>query len=130
MVPGLCARPRARGLELELNDTLKRPLRDLRISVTDRCNFRCRYCMPREVFGERYAFLHRDELLSFDEIARLARTFARLGVHKVRLTGGEPLLRPRLADLIGKLSTVEGLDVALTTNGSRLGQPAPALEDA
>jgi cyclic pyranopterin phosphate synthase len=111
-------------------DRLGRPLRDLRISVTDRCNFRCRYCMPREVFGERYRFLANEDLLSFDEIERLARIFAGLGVRKVRLTGGEPLLRPDLADLVAKLARIDGLDIALTTNGSVLAREAPALKRA
>ena len=102
-------------------DALGRPLRDLRISVTDRCNFRCTYCMPKEVFGHDFAFLHRDELLTFEEIARLTRLFVRQGVEKVRLTGGEPLLRRDLEKLIGQLASIDGLlDVALTTNGSLL----------
>ena len=111
-------------------DRFGRPLRDLRISVTDRCNFRCRYCMPREVFGEGYRFLPPTELLTFDEIARLTRVFARLGVRKVRLTGGEPLLRPRLADLVQRLAAIAGLDIALTTNGSLLAHRAGALKNA
>src|SRR5690242_21740670 len=99
-------------------DTLARPLRDLHISVMDRCNFRCPYCMPRETFHDRYRFLGSHERLSFDEIVRLARLFARLGVRKLRLTGGEPLLRPALPDLIGDLTAIEGIDdIALTTNG-------------
>lgn len=102
-------------------DALGRPLHDLRISVTDRCNFRCPYCMPKEVFGRDFAFLHRDELLTFEEIARLTRLFVRHGVEKVRLTGGEPLLRRDLEKLIGQLASIDGLrDVALTTNGSLL----------
>jgi GTP 3',8-cyclase len=113
-------------------DTLGRPLRDLRISVTDRCNFRCVYCMPREVFGRDFVFAHRDQLLTFEEIARLARSFARLGVEKVRLTGGEPLLRRDIERLIEMLSHVDGLhDVTLTTNGSLLtGEKARALKNA
>jgi GTP 3',8-cyclase len=100
-------------------DTLGRPVRDLRISVTDRCNFRCTYCMPKEVFGRNFAFLHRDELLTFEEIARLVRLFATLGVEKVRLTGGEPLLRRDLELLVSQISAIEGIsDIALTTNGS------------
>jgi len=103
------------------HDTLGRPLHDLRISVTDRCNFRCPYCMPKEVFGRDFAFLHREELLTFEEIARLTRLFVRHGVEKVRLTGGEPLLRRDLEKLIEQLAAIEGLhDVALTTNGSLL----------
>jgi cyclic pyranopterin phosphate synthase len=99
-------------------DALRRPLRDVRISLTDRCNFRCRYCMPREVFGVGYRFLGRDEVLSFDEIERLARVFVALGVDKVRLTGGEPLLRAGLPELVARLARLGGVsDLALTTNG-------------
>jgi cyclic pyranopterin phosphate synthase len=109
-------------------DTRGRPLADLRISVMDRCNFRCPYCMPRETFGDRYQFLASSERLSFEEIVRLARLFAHLGVRKLRLTGGEPLLRSNLADLIGELSVIEGIeDLALTTNGVLLGQHAAEL---
>ena len=111
-------------------DAFGRPLHDLRVSVTDRCNFRCRYCMPREVFGESFQLLPRDQILSFEEITRLARIFARLGVRKVRLTGGEPLLRNGLPDLVAMLSAIEGLDIALTTNGSLLAQQAAALKAA
>jgi len=104
-----------------ITDTLGRPIHDLRISVTDRCNFRCTYCMPKEVFGRDFAFLERDELLTFEEITRLARLFVTLGVRKVRLTGGEPLLRRDLERLVADLAAVEGLeDIALTTNGSLL----------
>lgn len=118
-----------------LVDRLDRPLRDLRISVTDRCNFRCVYCMPKEVFGRDFAFLPRDELLTFEEITRLARIAAAHGVEKIRLTGGEPLLRRGLEDLIamlGELRTTDGhpLDIALTTNGSALAVKAQALKDA
>jgi len=103
------------------HDKLNRPVRDLRISVTDRCNFRCPYCMPKEVFGANFAFLRREELLTFEEIARLARLFVRNGLRKVRLTGGEPLLRRDLELLVAQLARIEGLDdVALTTNGSLL----------
>jgi cyclic pyranopterin phosphate synthase len=106
-------------------------MHDLRISVTDRCNFRCTYCMPREVFGRDYAFLPRAELLTFEEITRLARLFAGLGVRKLRLTGGEPLLRRDLPTLVGMLSSVAGVeDVTLTTNGSLLARQADALADA
>ena len=113
------------------SDLYQRPLRDLRISVTDRCNFRCPYCMPQEVFGERYEFLPRREILSFEEIERLASVFAELGVAKIRITGGEPLLRAELAKLITKLASIEGLeDLALTTNGYRLASQAAALRDA
>jgi cyclic pyranopterin phosphate synthase len=112
------------------DDRLGRPLRDLRISVTDRCNFRCPYCMPREVFGAGWKFLPRDELLHFEEIERLARIFVGLGVRKIRLTGGEPLLRRDLADLVRRLAALPGLDLALTTNGSLLPRHAAALRDA
>src|SRR6185295_20439 len=102
-------------------DALGRPLRDLRISVTDRCNFRCTYCMPKEVFGRDFAFLDREELLTFEEIARLTRLFVHHGVEKVRLTGGEPMLRRNLDRLVAQLASIEGLrDIALTTNGSLL----------
>src|SRR6202041_236800 len=109
-------------------DKLGRPLHDLRISVMDRCNFRCPYCMPKEQFHEHYRFLRSQERLSFDEIVRLARLFAGLGVRKLRLTGGEPLLRTNLADLIGDLTDVPGIDdIALTTNGVLLAQHAVDL---
>jgi cyclic pyranopterin phosphate synthase len=104
-----------------LPDKLGRPIHDLRISVTDRCNFRCTYCMPKEVFGRDFAFLDRDELLTFEEIARLARHFVAMGVRKIRLTGGEPLLRRDLERLVASLAEIDGLDdIALTTNGSLL----------
>jgi cyclic pyranopterin phosphate synthase len=105
-------------------------LRDLRISVTDRCNFRCVYCMPKEVFGSDYQFLERRELLTFEEIARLARLFAGLGVKKIRLTGGEPLVRRNIEQLIAMLAAIPGLDLTLTTNGSLLARKAPALQRA
>ncbi len=112
-------------------DQLARPLRDLRISVTDRCNFRCTYCMPREVFGHDYPFLPRAEILTFEEIARLARCFAALGVEKIRLTGGEPLLRRDLDRLIAMLHSIDGItDIAMTTNGSLLAEKARPLRDA
>jgi cyclic pyranopterin phosphate synthase len=112
-------------------DTFKRPVHDLRISVTDRCNFRCTYCMPKEVFGRAYKFLDRDEILSFEEIARLASVFVGLGVEKVRLTGGEPTMRRDLPHLVEMLSAIEGLkDLTLTTNGSRLAAIARDLKDA
>jgi cyclic pyranopterin phosphate synthase len=111
-------------------DTLGRPVRDLRISVTDRCNFRCVYCMPKEVFGRDYQFLERRELLTFEEIERLARSFVRHGVEKIRLTGGEPLVRRDLERLVERLAAVGGLDLTLTTNGSLLPQKAQALADA
>ena len=102
-------------------DSLARPLRDLRISVTDRCNFRCPYCMPKEVFGSGFAFLQREELLTFEEIARLTRSFVANGVRKIRLTGGEPLLRRDLELLVEQLAAIDGVDdIALTTNGSLL----------
>jgi cyclic pyranopterin phosphate synthase len=109
-------------------DRLARPWRDLRISVTDRCNFRCTYCMPREVYGKDWRFLPHDELLTFEEIARLARVAVSLGVRKVRLTGGEPLLRRDVDVLVGMLARIDGLtDLALTTNGSLLEGKAAAL---
>jgi cyclic pyranopterin phosphate synthase len=118
-----------------LTDRLARPLRDLRISVTDRCNFRCSYCMPKEVFDSQYKFLPQSSLLSFEEITRTARLFAAHGVQKLRLTGGEPLLRKHLEVLIGMLSelrTPEGdpLDLTLTTNASLLTRKAQALKDS
>jgi len=112
-------------------DRLERPLRDLRISVTDRCNLRCGYCMPREVFGRDFAFLDRSELLSFEEIERIARLAAGEGVRKIRLTGGEPLLRRDLPRLVEMLARIEGVeDLALTTNGTALSAQAQALADA
>jgi GTP 3',8-cyclase len=112
-------------------DELDRPLRDLRISVTDRCNLRCRYCMPREVYGARHVFLPRGELLSFEEITRVVRMLAMQGVDKLRLTGGEPLLRHELERLIELLANIEGIDdIALTTNGLLLAGKARALADA
>ncbi len=109
-------------------DRRGRPLHDLRISVMDRCNFRCPYCMPKDAFHEHYRFLRSQERLSFDEIVRLSRLFASLGVRKLRLTGGEPLLRANLADLVGDLSAIPGVDdIALTTNGVLLGQHAVDL---
>jgi GTP 3',8-cyclase len=111
-------------------DTLGRPLHDLRISVTDRCNFRCVYCMPKEIFGKDYQFLPRAEILSFEEIERLVRVFVSLGVRKVRLTGGEPLVRRDLERLVEKLARLGDLDLTLTTNGSLLAQKAGALAAA
>ncbi|MDW0118769.1 GTP 3',8-cyclase MoaA [Sporosarcina thermotolerans] len=112
-------------------DKLGRPIRDLRISVTDRCNFRCTYCMPKEIFGDDYVFLPKNELLSFEELERFARLFASIGVKKLRLTGGEPLMRRGLPDLIEKLMKIEGIeDIGLTTNGVLLGQYAQPLYDA
>ena len=118
-----------------LSDTLSRPLRDLRISVTDRCNFRCSYCMPSEVFNKDYAFLPQTSLLSFEEITRLTKIFVSHGVEKIRLTGGEPLLRKHLEvliEMLAKLQTPDGkpLDITLTTNASLLAKKAQALKDA
>ncbi len=114
-----------------MEDTRGRALRDLRVSVTDRCNFRCPYCMPREQFGADHAFLPRAELLSFEEITRVVAIFAGLGVTKVRLTGGEPLLRRDLPDLVRRVAGLDGVaDVAMTTNGSLLGPLAAPLRDA
>jgi cyclic pyranopterin phosphate synthase len=115
----------------EVTDRLGRGLADLRVSVTDRCNFRCRYCMPREVFGPDFAFLERAELLTFEEIARVARVAAGLGVRKVRLTGGEPLLRRDLHHLVALLADIDGIDdLAMTTNGSLLAPAAARLRAA
>jgi cyclic pyranopterin phosphate synthase len=112
-------------------DRLGRPLRDLRISVTDRCNFRCPYCMPAEVYGEKYRFLAKPELLSFEEVERLVRILVPLGVEKLRITGGEPLLRHDLPRLIGRLAGIPGVrDLTLTTNGFLLAAQARALADA
>jgi cyclic pyranopterin phosphate synthase len=112
-------------------DKFGRPLRDLRISVTDRCNFRCTYCMPAEIFGESYQFLPKDEILTFEEIARLSYIFAGLGVNKLRITGGEPLLRNDLHRLIAMLTEIKGVDdITLTTNGYLLPQQAQQLKDA
>ena len=117
--------------EVPLADTLARPLRDLRISVTDRCQFRCTYCMPREVFGRDFVFLPREQLLTFEELTRLAQVFSGLGVRKLRLTGGEPLLRRDLEKLVAMLARVGGIDdIALTTNGALLAGKARALAAA
>ena len=114
-----------------LADTLHRPLRDLRISVTDRCNFRCTYCMPKEVFGHDYDFLPHADILTFEEIARLARLFVAQGVEKVRITGGEPLVRRDIETLIEMVAQIDGLrDLTLTTNGSLLAPRARALREA
>ena len=116
---------------LTVLDTLGRPMRDLRVSVTDRCNFRCGYCMPKEVFGADHAFLPRAEVLSFDEIERVVRASVALGVRKVRLTGGEPLVRRNLETLVALLAGIEGIeDLTLTTNASLLATKAQALADA
>ena len=111
-------------------DTLGRPVRDLRISVTDRCNFRCQYCMPRSVFGHEYRFMDRAELLTFEELERVVRASVAHGVEKVRITGGEPLLRRDLERLIAALAAIPGLDLALTTNASLLERKAQTLKDA
>jgi cyclic pyranopterin phosphate synthase len=113
-----------------LVDALGRGLRDLRISVTDRCNFRCVYCMPKDVFGRDYPFLAHSDLLSFEEITRLARVFKAHGVEKIRLTGGEPLLRRNVERLVEMLAGIGGLDLTLTTNGALLARKASALKDA
>jgi cyclic pyranopterin phosphate synthase len=117
-------------MAVPLQDTLGRPARDLRISVTDRCNFRCVYCMPKGVYGRSYRFLERRQLLTFEEIERLSRVFASLGVEKIRLTGGEPLLRRELERLVEMLGAIPGVDLTLTTNGSLLPQKARVLADA
>jgi cyclic pyranopterin phosphate synthase len=111
-------------------DRRQRALHDLRISVTDRCNFRCMYCMPKDAFGRDHAFLAHDEVLRFEEIARLAQLFARLGVRKIRLTGGEPLLRKNIERLIEMLAVIDGIDLTLTTNASVLTKKAQSLRDA
>jgi cyclic pyranopterin phosphate synthase len=123
------AKPGYRSERMDARDTLGRPLRDLRISVTDRCNFRCVYCMPKEVYGRDHAFLDRRELLSFEEIARVARTFVGLGVTKLRITGGEPLVRRDLERLVELLAPL-GAELTLTTNGALLPQKAEALARA
>jgi len=111
-------------------DTLGRPIRDLRISVTDRCNFRCSYCMPKSVFGQGYRFMDRKELLTFEELERVAQAFVALGVEKIRLTGGEPLLRKEIEQLVARLDAIDGLDLTLTTNASLLARKAEALHAA
>jgi len=114
-----------------VRDIFERPLHDLRISVIDRCNFRCRYCMPQEEYNHRYTFLKEKDWLQFDEITRLVRLFVRLGVSKVRITGGEPLLRPQLPKLIREITQIPGIDdLALTTNGALLSGQAEALKAA
>jgi len=114
-----------------ITDKFGRLLKDLRISVTDRCNLRCTYCMPKEIFGDDYQFLPREQLLDFEEITRVAKAFAQLGVEKIRLTGGEPLMRRNLDQLIDKLTKIEGIeDIALTTNGIFLPRDAKKLKEA
>ncbi|HCK66320.1 MAG TPA: GTP 3',8-cyclase MoaA, partial [Anaerolineae bacterium] len=115
---------------MNLYDSLNRPLRDLRISVTDRCNFRCVYCMPKEVFGSDYPYLKREQILTFEEITQLAKIFVKHGVKKIRLTGGEPLVRKGVPNLIQMLASIPDLDLTLTTNGSLLVQQGQALKDA
>ena len=117
-------------MQMMLTDTLGRPLRDLRISVTDRCNFRCVYCMPKEIYGKGYQFLPKDQLLTFEELGRLARVFASLGTQKIRLTGGEPLMRRGLDALVRILAEIPNVDLTLTTNGALLKEQAPALAAA
>jgi len=112
-------------------DRLQRPLRDLRLSVTDRCNFRCGYCMPKETFGRGYDFLPKDRILTFEELARISRVFVALGVEKIRLTGGEPTMRRDIERLVAQLAAIDGLrDLTLTTNGSTLTEKARVLRDA
>jgi cyclic pyranopterin phosphate synthase len=114
-----------------LTDVYQRPMRDLRISVTDRCNFRCTYCMPKEVFGKDHEFLPRDDLLTFDEVTLIARTFVERGVEKIRITGGEPLLRKGIEKLVGMIRSVDGMqDLTLTTNASLLVKKAQGLAAA
>jgi len=117
-------------MTMTLTDTLNRSLRDLRISVTDRCNFRCVYCMPMEIFGSDHQFLERSQILTFEEVTRLAHIFVGHGVRKIRLTGGEPLVRKDLHLLVAMLSKISDLDITLTTNGSLLARQAQALKDA
>jgi len=124
-------RTRPRRPQGALTDTLGRPLHDLRISVTDRCNFRCTYCMPKEVFGRGFEFLARSEILTFEETTRLASIFVAHGVRKLRITGGEPLVRQDVEQLIAMLAGIEGLeDLTVTTNGSLLKRKARALKEA
>ncbi len=130
-MPEKVIRLHRKGEQPAVFDRGQRPLRDLRISVMDRCNFRCPYCMPEDKYHPEFEFLKSSERLSFDEILRLANIFAGLGVHKLRITGGEPLLRPNIAELVGDLSRVPGIDdIALTTNGILLAQHAAALKAA
>jgi len=131
MTDNLITFPDDTGEHARLGDRLGRPLHDLRISVMDRCNFRCPYCMPEDKYHKDFEFLSSDQRLSFAEIIRLARIFAGLGVHKLRITGGEPLLRANLPDLIAELRAIDGIDdIALTTNGILLAQHAAALKAA
>ena len=115
----------------KITDKFNRPMRDLRISVTDRCNFRCTYCMPKEVYGEAYRFLPKEELLNFDEIERITKLFANLGVSKLRSTGGEPLVRKNIENLISRLSKIKGItDIAMTTNGYLLKEKVNILKSS
>jgi cyclic pyranopterin phosphate synthase len=118
------------GAPSALLDTLGRPMQDLRVSITDRCNFRCVYCMPKEIFGPGYQFLKYKNLLTYEEIVRLSRIFATLGIRKLRLTGGEPLVRQHIERLIQGLAAIPDLDICLTTNGSLLEAKAQLLKDA
>jgi cyclic pyranopterin phosphate synthase len=123
--------PISQSFMSDLRDKLQRPLRDLRISVTDRCNFRCPYCMPKEIFGPKYPFLSKNALLSDDELLRLIAVFAKGGVSKIRITGGEPLLREGLPEMIAQIEKIEGVDdISLTTNASLLTKQAKALANA
>jgi len=116
-------------MSLPIHDQLDRPLHDLRISVIDRCNFRCPYCMPEQEYFKKYTFLKENQWLTYDEIIRITTLFTQFGVTKIRITGGEPLLRPNLVDLIYQLTHIPAIhDIALTTNGSLLAQHAPALK--
>jgi GTP 3',8-cyclase len=115
---------------VNIKDKFGRPLRDLRISITDRCNFRCSYCMPKEIFGQGYPFLPKTDLLTFEEITRLARTFVALGVRKIRLTGGEPLLRRDIEVLVEMLAQIPDIELAMTTNGSLLSRKVQQLKEA
>jgi len=119
------------AVEIPFRDSFGRPMRDLRLSVTDRCNFRCEYCMPKDKFGPHFSFLPPTSLLTFDEIERLVRIFVSLGIRKVRITGGEPLLRPRIEELIARIRRLApGVDLAMTTNGFLLAKKAYALREA
>ncbi len=130
LATGATAATSATGATGATSDTVGRPLHDLRVSVTDRCNFRCVYCMPKEIYGKGYRFLPREQLLTFEEIGRLVRIFASLGVRKIRLTGGEPLMRRGLEHLVADLAGIPDLDLTLTTNGSLLAAQAANLKAA
>ncbi len=130
-IPGLDPKLMTKAARTAPQDSFGRPMRDLRISVTDRCNFRCSYCMPAEIFGERYEFLPKPQILTFEEIERLARIFVRLGVRKLRLTGGEPLVRAEIPKLVERLAQIEAVeDLTLTTNGYLLPRYAQDLKNA